>query len=331
MILNYGPDVCVPHPPHFLKNLAKLEEYFGDLGREQNLRELIRASLSYLSFHPYQWNLVTSVSEVFSCLVSAGYPRSLLGVQCALYDLFTIREGKNRWGCKSTFSVRHIHEIKRELPNALFIHLVRDPRDVCVSAKKSQFNHFHPLFTARLWAQEQLMAQTASSDYPESTIVIRYEDLIERPREVVAGLCQFLDISFCDSMLEYYRGSEAQRSSSLSQSWKNTGREILSSNKGSFVHELPLSEVLLVEAECYPLMERYQYPLTQSKVQLERVRVRCQGRAPLGFLMSEKLQMLRMQLSLFKSDKNNGLRIAKFWFVKWLNFRLRFLSRGGVR
>lgn len=330
MILNFGPDVCVPHPPHFLKNLASLEASFGPLSNDQNLRKLIRACLSYLKLHPYQWDLDVSIEEVVKALKSSAYPVSLLGIQSVLYDLYTLREGKSRWGCKSTFSVRHIHEIKKTIPDALFIHLVRDPRDVCVSATKSQFNHYHPIFTSRLWQEEQVLARTARDLYPDSYHLIRYEDLIENPSEITQRVCTFLQIEYHESMLEYHQGSEAQKSSSLSKSWKNTGREVLKSNSGMYSRALTMKEVSLIESQCYPLMNDYQYSLTADLIALERLRVKYSKGLPLIFYLSEYFQMIRMQLSLFKSDKNNDLRIAKYWFVKGLKIRHKFFGAKGA-
>ncbi len=322
MILNYGPDVSIAHPPHFLKNLAGLEGRFGDLSIDSNLNSLVKASLTFLELHPYQWNLKVSASEVTEYLTNSSYPRSVLGIQSTLYDFYARREGKERWGCKSTFSVRHIHEIKRDLPDALFVQLVRDPRDVAASAKKSQFNHFHPYFSAKLWQEEQLMASSGLASYPDSFYVLRYEDLITSPSTITKDLCQFLGIEFTESMLSYHQGSEAKKSSSLSRSWMNTGREILSSNSGNFERGLSLAEVSLVESQCYIQMKDFNYPLQNALCDLERLRFKLNCRVPWRFYLSDFLQMILMQLSLFKSDKNNGLRIAKFWFVKALRIRL---------
>lgn len=318
MILNESPELCVPHPPHFLKNLTSLATCYGNLESDANFENLVRDCLTYLKLHPYPWELLVSVKEV----CQRAPLRSLLGIHCALYDLYSEREGKARWGCKSTFSVRHLAEISTELPTARFIHLVRDPRDVCVSAMKSQFNHFHPYFIARLWNEEQGLVSYAQDILGARLYTLRYEDLIENPECEVQAICRFLDVTYTPRMLEYYLGAEARKSMSLSQAWANTGVAIIKDNKEKYKSILSDEEILIVEASCLFEMEKYKYTFARSKVVLERKRLQLFKHVPTSYYCLEWLRMFSKQLALLSSDEYNARRILKYWFVRWLRFKL---------
>ena len=70
----------------------------------------------------------------------------------AFYGLYAEREGKPRWGEKTPAYVRHMPAIAAELPEARFVHLIRDGRDVAVSRRRRGMGAGKPMAdTARLW------------------------------------------------------------------------------------------------------------------------------------------------------------------------------------
>src|SRR5690606_22924870 len=54
----------------------------------------------------------------------------------ALYGLYAERHGKPRWGDKTPAYVRRMRLIAAALPEARFVHLVRDGRDVLLSRRR---------------------------------------------------------------------------------------------------------------------------------------------------------------------------------------------------
>ncbi len=55
----------------------------------------------------------------------------------AFFELYAEKQGKPRWGDKTPGYTQHIRKISKVLPEARFIHLIRDGRDVTLSRTKT--------------------------------------------------------------------------------------------------------------------------------------------------------------------------------------------------
>ncbi len=115
------------------------------------------------------------------------------------------------------------------LPDAKFIHLIRDPRDVARSsigmgwAGNVYHGVDHWIDSERDW---KALQQKLS---PDQYLQIRYEDLILSPPEVLAEICAFVGVDYDEQMLEYDRDSTyGKPDPALVAQWKTklTRREI---------------------------------------------------------------------------------------------------------
>jgi hypothetical protein len=59
--------------------------------------------------------------------------RNFFDVACAYLGAYAEEQGRDRWGLKNPGSEFYAEDILNTYPNAKFIHVVRDPRDVLVS------------------------------------------------------------------------------------------------------------------------------------------------------------------------------------------------------
>ena len=87
-------------------------------------------------------------------------------------------------------------------PDALFVNIIRDGSDVALSYTKGGI--IPNLETAaRQWITSVRAAQRFAERYPSICYEIRYEDLVSNPLPTVKALCDFLDLRFHKSMIEY--------------------------------------------------------------------------------------------------------------------------------
>lgn len=88
-------------------------------------------------------------------------------------------------------------------PDAKFINLVRDPRDVAPSVIAMGWagNTYHG---ARLWREAQEEAQRLKELVPADRFLsLRFEDLVCEPVETLTKVCGFLDLPYDEALLSY--------------------------------------------------------------------------------------------------------------------------------
>jgi GT2 family glycosyltransferase len=120
------------------------------------------------------------------------------------YVTYAERKGKSRWGDKSPFYVRAMGRIHRYLPEASFVHVVRDGRDVALSINPLWFGPDTVAEMARLWVDTLVAAREQAQLLPRY-LEIRYEDLVYEPAVILQGVCDFLALGWERSMLDYHR------------------------------------------------------------------------------------------------------------------------------
>jgi len=321
LVLNSHSRLCVPHPPHVLRYLGPLERSYGDLSDDRSFHAMARDVALLIRWHIHPW----CQPPTAEALVADAPFRSLLGLYAAAYESHMRVDGKARWGCKSTFMIHEAPRVLEAWPGARFILLVRDPRDVAVSARASVFNHFHPYFTARLWRDEQ----RKGLDLPvASTLRMHYESLLVDPEGEVRRLCAFLGEDFEPAMLRFFETDEARRSAALCQDWRNTGRGILRDNAGRFQRSLSRAEIALVEAVAEDEMRALGYDLCCGEDERRAARTGAACRLPLYWL-AEQATRCRVEWRSLRQDRNFWLRARRELLVGWLALKawLRGLDR----
>jgi len=132
----------------------------------------------------------------------------------SLYQLYAHKQGKQRYGDKTPAYVHHIPTLAALFPEARFVHLVRDGRDVALSTLD------HPTMSralpelAVLWRRGVEKGRRAGRRLgPERYREILYEDLVSDPEVVARSVCDFLELRFDPVVLRYHeRASELLRS-----------------------------------------------------------------------------------------------------------------------
>jgi hypothetical protein len=295
------------------------------------MRQLVCDVLGLLRVHIHPWEMTIEPEKITPGRIAPGRgetrPQSLMGVFLALYDEYLQKSGKRRWGCKSTFVVEYVDEVLAACPSAKFILLVRDPRDVAVSSRRSIFSPFHPYFTAQLWLQQQLIGgRWLDSAERDKFHLMRYEDLIERPQEAVSALCRFLGEEYQPQMLEYYTTPAARKSQELSASWRNVGSPIKPMNRNTFRSGLTSAETRMVEAVCADLMPRFGYPLACPPTELTGTDHHPSPVKLLWFRILDWGWRLAVEWQSLRHDRNYPLHWRRRFFLWRLRLRRWWLS-----
>jgi hypothetical protein len=141
-------------------------------------------------------------------------PQAFADVLRTFYELYAERRGKPRWGNKTPYFIARMTLVQEHIPEARFVHIVRDGRDVALSTVPVWFGPNDVVGVAREWRQMLGLARRQAPSlmhYAE----VRYEDLVRDPATVLRRLCELLELEWEPSMLDYHRHAAGQLASEL--------------------------------------------------------------------------------------------------------------------
>ncbi len=126
----------------------------------------------------------------------------------SFYATYARRHGKSRWGDKTPTYLQSMDQIAGALPEACFVHLIRDARAVAASRRGL---HFGPGASLRAqaedWRDQIHHGREAGRRLGPRYLELRYEDLVRDPRTTLESLVPSLDLPFDPAMLEYHRSA----------------------------------------------------------------------------------------------------------------------------
>lgn len=192
LMLDAHPELAIPHETHFIP--AALRE--PDASRER--------FFELLTGFP-TWEDLKTPAELFHEELLRVEPFDVRDGLRAFYRLYARSRGKSRWGDKTPPYALHIRAIHEALPEARFIHILRDGRDVAVSLRPLWFSPGESMEAlAGAWVEHIARARAAGAGQP-FYLEVRYEDLIADPVRELRRICGFLDLSWDPAMVEYHR------------------------------------------------------------------------------------------------------------------------------
>jgi hypothetical protein len=123
-------------------------------------------------------------------------------------DLLTLEAKREIWVEKTPRHLEFIDEIRRCVPRARFIHIIRDGQDVVASLYEVTRKYpkvWHGALTIdqciRYW-NKAISVSAAWAGHPDHYMV-RYENLVKNLEAVDKALCSFLKIAYDQGMLDY--------------------------------------------------------------------------------------------------------------------------------
>ena len=199
-----------------------LQPRFGNLRSESNRRELLRYWLKSKIFQVSELDTGLMREKLLRDGHSAGAFLRIFMEEIAR------AQGVERWADCTPDHLLYMREIKREISNALFVHIIRDGRDVALSYAKQGWAYPFPwdkgqqlavagLYWEWIVRRGRAYGRELRQDYCE----VHYEDLVEKPRETLRSLTDFVgqELDY-DQIQKVGIGSVSQPNSSFS-----SGRE----------------------------------------------------------------------------------------------------------
>lgn len=170
-------------------------------------------------------------------------------------------EQKPRWGDKTPHYTNEIPRLAQVFPQAKFIHIIRDARDVVTSLSNRYELMRHLGYAmpkrARHWAWRVSGAmQDGQALEGHRFFYFHYEDLVLAPEETLREICSFLRESYEPAMLGFYEGSMEELHVREHKIHNRLMRPPKPTDVQRWRHEMKRSSLLLVEAVAGPTMRQ---------------------------------------------------------------------------
>ena len=203
LMLHHHPRIAVPYESSFLTSYQEQADRFGDLQDDVRLRRLVDSILAEPNLR--RWDHTFVPSDVIGRVTA----RSVAGVVDAVYSDYAAGKGKARWGDKSDYLDR-LHLVHQMFPDARFIHIIRDGRDVAQSVLRLPWGPGDIVQAAEWWNEHLWVARRIGVVLgPSRYMEVRYEHLVQEPARELQRCCAFLGEDYSDQMLSYHRDSDA--------------------------------------------------------------------------------------------------------------------------
>mgnify|MGYP001199880229 CR=1 FL=1 len=243
-LLRSHSHITFPPESHFIPQLYKL------YGNPRDEDDAVKIAAAILDIHWVKgFGLSLTPSSFSSC-------RSYGEIVSKIFEEWARVEGKPRWGDKTPQYVTDIPALVEIFPDCKIIHIYRDGRDVALSLMSTWFGPGNVYSAAGEWKQ---MTEKGRRDGqragPERYFELRYETLLESPREAMEGVCEFIGEPFTDAVLTpNFIKSELKRSGVY-----GTKRSILKGNHGKWRNQMPEADRAVFESIAGDLLDELGY------------------------------------------------------------------------
>jgi len=172
-------------------------------------------------------------------------------------------------------------------PNAKYLHLLRDPRDVSRSCIGMGWvgNVYDG---SKYWVEPEKNRKVLfEKTLEKQNFLIKYEDLVKNPEKHLTEICEFIGVSFDQGLTNIDKNSTySQPDPKYAEQWKT---------------KLTTKEISLVESQCWELMKDQGYEIISPSKQPPNLF--------LALVLKVSSRLYRMKFG-----------IRRFGFFRWLRF-----------
>ena len=228
-------------------------------------------------------NLEHNWSQIQSWLIREDYKKRLAG----LIDPKEVQEGGNArviiadaihkrlnnsnkqvFGDKSPNLQFYVSDMLTLIPDAKFIHIIRDGRDAALS--KSIRGYRNMKLAAQEWVDGNIMGlHNEAMIGKENYLMVKYEDLINAPDVTLKQICPVLNVEYSDLMLN-------TSNSSSGRSYVKCHLDSSGINKA--ISQLSHNQIKSLEKIMGPLLHRFGYALINKEFEKRYVPLTLSGK-----------------------------------------------------
>ena len=235
---------------------------FGSLKNSENRRRMLSSWLRSKAFRRSGVDAARLTEQVLrDCSTGGDFVRIVM-------EAIARQQNVARWAAYDAENVLYVKSIKREIPEALFIHIIRDGRDIALSLRKMRGFKPFPWWgaskslraTALYWEWMVRQGQGHGRSIPADYLEVHYEELLLEPRRTLATLGRFLDQDLDYDRIQSTRLGRLRESNSSFREEKSQQSPV-----NRWKDKLSPEEIVSLETLVGEYLEELGYPLTTPK------------------------------------------------------------------
>lgn len=237
-VMNAHPEIYLNGEMPFLYYLPKYQfKNTTDLTDPKNYNRLIELLRKF-----DVWNTVGNLNYEFK-----EEELKNLNLNRALRTLFN-NTNKKIWGNKTPQNSENIHNLLKLFPNAKFILILRDVRDVCLSWRRKWGKNEY--LCSHRWSERMGKTLKVVQQLPkEQVLIVKFEELLADTELTTKEIAKFLNIEWSEKMLEHHLHTKKVIDGKI-----NYGKSIVPGNKEKWKKYLSKKEVKEIEMISYNTM-----------------------------------------------------------------------------
>lgn len=269
-VLNAHPHIIVPPECGFLLWLRpRFQDSAWTNDEKERFIAEVRGSKKFETWDLPEEALRTTIMPA----AISGYAQAA----ALVYEAYALHRGKHiaLWGDKNNYYVKHVEELTALLPDALYVHIVRDPRDVVRSyldlSKRDIRSKYVPVLStdsaqaAQEWAENNERVVRGVRDAGHAYTLVRYEDLVCDFLPTMAGLFSFLGVDMPAGFNERSHLVSLDEPAEFLR-WKEKVTEpVDTASVGRYRADLDAPTIAAIEHVAERTMERFGYARTAAK------------------------------------------------------------------
>jgi hypothetical protein len=235
---------------------------FGSMENQANRQKILEIWLRSKGFRRTGLDADPLSAQILhDCRTPGDFIRTVMGAVAQ-------NQGAARWAVYDPDNVLHMERVKADIPNALFVHIIRDGRDIALSLKK--MGGFTPLpwdrattpslaATSLYWEWMVRKGREHGRKFPSDYYEIHYEDLLTKPQETLHALGNFIghDLDY-----DRIRNAGMGMLSDTNSSFREEGSKQQINPLGRWKERLSPRDVAAIEAAVGKCLEETGYALS---------------------------------------------------------------------
>lgn len=272
LMLNAHPRLSVPTETWFLSEMMDQLPLTGPLTPVQ-----VETAVSIVQNH-WRWKEWGLDDALLRSAVQTLDEPGLADVIDALFSLTVEGTSAARWGDKTPGYTTEIERLHRVFPEAQFIQIIRDGRDVCMSLKKTGWHGESSWNLADYWATTvKVGCEAGRALSSDLYLEVAYEDLVLDTEATLRAVCRFLDVEFAAEMLDFHETAGDNIPGRARGHLSKTLRPPRESDVQRWRREQARHQTVIFEAFAGPVLELAGYERTVRPGLLWAVRAACRS------------------------------------------------------